>query len=166
MQVEYRAQSSRDYQNHEPREHFTTVNVLTDMNNHTAPSAPALASACRPIHPEDILAGDHVTVLKQTHQVATYAWCGIDTHQFPPNEPIEISLRGYFEALEVKDICFPFLLCTNNEGDVRVIDSRANQIGKLAPSFVQHLKTATKAHQHKLDKKEKSKKQKKRKAKR
>jgi len=93
------------------------------MSNHTAPTEPALASACRAIHPEDLLAGDYVTVLQQTYQVATYAWCGIDTHQFPPNEPIEISLRGYFEALKVEDICFPFLLCTNNEGEVRVIDS-------------------------------------------
>ena len=103
--------------------------------------------------------------MQQTYQVATYAWCGIDTHQFPPNEPIEISLHGCFEALKVEAICFPFLLCTNNEGDVRVIDSRSNQLGKLAPSFVQNLKTATKAQQDKLDKKKKSKKRKKRKAK-
>ena len=136
------------------------------MSNHTPPTEPALASACRAIHPEDLLAGDYVTVLQQTYQVATYAWCGIDTHQFPPNEPIEISLRGYFEALKVEDICFPFLLCTNNEGEVRVIDSSSNQLGKLAPSFVQNLKTATKAQQDKLDKKKKSKKRKKRKAKR
>ena len=135
------------------------------MSNHTAPTEPALASACRAIHPEDLLAGDYVTVLQQTYQVATYAWYGIDTHQFPPNEPIEISLRGYFEALKVEDICFPFLLCTNNEGEVRVIDSRSNQLGKLSSSFVQNYKNATKAQQRKLDKKKKSKKRKKRKAK-
>ena len=152
-------------QNHHHCEHFVTAAVLFGMTNHTSPSKPALASACRSIHPEDLLAGDYVTVLQQTYEVATYVWCGIDTHQFPPGEPIEISLRGYFEALEVKDICFPFLLCTNNEGEVCVIDSRSHQLGKLAPSFVQNLKTATKAQQRKLDKKKKSKKRKKRKAK-
>ena len=54
----------------------------------------------------------------------------------------------------------------NNDGEVRVIDSRSNQLGKLAPAFVHNLKTATKTQQDKLDKKEKSKKRKKRKAKR
>ena len=124
-----------------------------------------MASACQAIHPEDLLVGDYITVLHQTWQVATYAWCSIDTYQFPPNKPIEISIRGYFDALKVKDICFPFLLCTDNDDAVHVIDSRSYQLGKLAPSFVNNLKNATKAHQCKLNKKKKSKKRKKRKAK-
>ena len=132
------------------------------MSNST--SKPALASACRAIHPEDLNIGDHVTVLQQSYQIGTFAWCSIDAHQFPPNELIEITTRGEFEALKVRDICFPFLLCTGLESETRIIDTRANQIGKLAPSFVRSLKKATKAQQRKQAKKKKSKKRKKRKS--
>jgi len=135
------------------------------MSNSASPSRPALASVCRAIHPEDLSAGDFVTVLQQVHQVGTFAWCGIDTYQFPPNEAIELTIRGNFEALKVKDICYPFLLCTDNDGKVHVIDSRSEQLGRLDPSFVDNLNKATKAQQRKKDKKKKSKKRKKRKAK-
>ena len=133
------------------------------MSNST--SKPALASACRAIHPEDLNVGDYVTVLQQSYQFGTFAWCGIDMHQFPPDELIEISARSVFEALKVKDICFPFILCTGLEGETRIIDTRSHQIGKLAPSFVRSLKKATKALQRKQAKKKKSKKRKKRKSK-
>ena len=128
-------------------------------------SKPALASACQAIHPEDLNVGDHVTVLQQSHQIGTFAWCGIDAHQFPPHELIELTARSEFEALKVNDICFPFLLCTGLESETRIIDTRSNQIGKLAPSFVKSLKQATKAQQRKQAKKKKSKKRKKRKSK-
>ena len=135
------------------------------MSETTSQSQPALASACRAIHPEDLNVGDHVTVLQQIHQIPTYAWCSVDAHQFPPDEVIELATRSYFEALKVKDICFPFLLCTGLASETRVIDTRSNQIGKLAPSFVRNLKKATKAQQRKQAKKKKSKKRKKRKSK-
>ena len=133
------------------------------MSNST--SKPALASVCRAIHPEDLNVGDHVTVLQQSHQIGTFTWCSIDAHQFPPNELIEITARSEFEALKVKDICFPFLLCTGFKGETRIIDTRSHQIGKLAPSFVRSLKKATKALKRKQAKKKKSKKRKKRKSK-
>ncbi|MDB2686079.1 hypothetical protein N9Y42_02605 [Mariniblastus sp.] len=126
---------------------------------------PALASACRAIHPEDLNVGDHVTVLQQSHQIGTFAWCAIDPHQFPPNELVELTVRSEFDALKVRDICFPFLLCTDLDGETRVIDTRSHQIGKLAPSFIRSLKKATKAMQRKQAKKKKSKKRKKRKSK-
>ncbi len=135
------------------------------MSKTSTPSQPALASVCRAIHPEDLSVGDYITVLQQTHQIGTFAWCSIDAHQFPPNEAIELTIRGQFAALEVKDICFPFLLCTDDADEVHVIDSRSNQLGKLAPSFVDNFKKANKALEKKLDKKKKSKKRKKRKAK-
>ena len=140
------------------REHLRTLAVLSNMSSTT--SQPALASACQAIHPEDLNVGDHVTVLQQSHQIATYVWCGIDAHQFPPNELIELTVRSEFEALKVKNICFPFLLCTGIEGETRIIDTRAATLGKLDPSFVRSLKKATKALQLKQAKKKKSKKRK------
>ena len=135
------------------------------MSKSTSKTKPALASACRAIHPEDLNVGDHVTVLQQNHQIATFVWCSIDAHQFPPNELIEITARSEFEALKVKDICFPFLLCTGIEGETHVIDTRSHQIGKLAPSFVRSLKKARKAQkQKKADKKAKKRKKRKSKA--
>ena len=130
------------------------------MSNHTH-SKPALASACQAIHPEDLNVGDHITVLQQSYQIGSYVWCSIDAHQFPPNELIEIVARSEFEALKVKDICFPYLLCTGIDKETRVIDTRSHQIGKLAPSFIRSLKKATKAQQREKAKKKKSKKRKK-----
>lgn len=141
------------------------VLVMAPMSNSTSQSKPAVASACRAIHPEDLLVGDYVTVLQESHQIGTFTWCGIDPHQFPPNETIEITIRGNFDALKVKDICFPFILCTDNQGEVHVIDTRSNQLGKLSKSFIGSLKKATKAQQRKLAKQKKSKKRKKNKSK-
>jgi hypothetical protein len=121
-------------------------------------------TACRAVHPEDLAVGEYVAVLQQRYQLGTYVWCGVDPHQFPPNEPVELTFRGTFEALlEVKEICFPFVLCTDYDSNVVVLDTRSTQLGRLSASFADGYKAAMKAKSNKANDSKSRKKKKKRK---
>lgn len=115
------------------------------------------ATACRSVHPEDITIGDHVVVLHQSFQVGTYVWCGLDAHQFPPSEPVEITFRGNFEALTVKEVCLPFVLCCDDESNVVVLDVRGLQIGRLSKRFAKAHRKALKLASEKETAKKKKK---------
>lgn len=122
----------------------------------------AETTACRTVHPEDLAVGEYVAVLQQSYQLGTYVWCGLDPHQFRPSEPVELTLRGSFDGLlEVKEICFPLILCTDCDANVVVLDSRSTQLGRLSAAFASSYKAAKKAKASSSKPKKKKKKRKK-----
>jgi hypothetical protein len=137
--------------------------VMACMAQTTTQKETERTIACRTVHPEDIAVGDHVAALHQSYQIGTYVWCGLDSHQFPPSEPIELTLRSNFEALEVKEICLPFVLCCDHASKVVVLDVRSTTIGCLSARFIEAYRKAEKAKSKKdsADSKKKGKKKKK-----
>jgi hypothetical protein len=133
--------------------------VTIDMTNPetTLPSI----SACRSVHTEDLQVGDYVTVLQRTFPVGTFAWYGLDTHQYPPEKPIEVTYREDFMLLKIKDVCLPFVLCTNHDGNVQTFDARATEFGRVAKGFADNFLKLVKEEKRRLekpnDKKKKSK---------
>lgn len=103
-------------------------------------------TACQNVHPEDLRVGEFVVVLQQSYQLGTYNWCGLDAHQFPPDRPIELTLRGVFDGLlEVQEVCFPFVLCRDYHGNAVVLDARSTELGRLSESFADGYKTLMKS---------------------
>lgn len=122
-------------------------------------------SACRSVHTEDLQVGDYVTVLQRTFPVGTFAWYGLDTHQYPPETPIEVTYREDFVLLQIKDICLPFVLCTNQHDNVQTLDVRATEFGRVAKSFVDSYLKLVKEEKRRLEKPKDKKKKSKQKAK-
>jgi hypothetical protein len=117
-------------------------------------------SACRSVHLEDLRAGEYVTVLQRSYQVGTFAWCGLDTHQYPPETPLDIACRDEFSLLLIKDICLPFVLCTDLDKQVHALDTRSTKFARVPQSFVDSFRKAVKSEKRKAlnrDKKKKSK---------
>lgn len=117
-------------------------------------------SACRSVHTEDLQVGEYVTVLQRTFPVGTFAWCGLDTHQYPPETPIQVAFREDFVLLRIKDICLPFVLCTDHDKQVQTFDARATEFGRVPKSFADNFLKLAKAEKRRLQKPGKKKKSK------
>ncbi len=132
-------------------------------------------SVARPLHPEDLAIGDNVAILHTSSQFPTFNWCGFDTTMLPIEQPVKITYLPYddYEALQVKKICLPFVICKTFEGRHRYLDIRQVQLARLDEGYAnadrkarKHDQQATNAEHLQRSKKKKRDKKKKKKSRR
>lgn len=135
----------------------------------TDAQSPAELTVAKPLHPEDIGAGDDVAVLFTSSQYPTFNWYGFDTSILPIEQPIAITYLPYGdqEALVVEQICLPFVLCKTFDNRHRYLDIRQVQLARLNKSFAAADRAARKQDQKaaELENEETTKKKKRRKKK-
>jgi hypothetical protein len=86
--------------------------------------------------PEDVRAGDYVTLLHVTYQVPSWFWCA-DSTLLPPDEPIRIRYLAPEGGLplKVRSVCLPFVLIESAVGQSCALDLRQCSVARLRKPY-------------------------------
>ncbi len=97
-----------------------------------------VATLAKSLAPEDIHAGDYVTVLHVVHELFALAWCD-DLALTERDEIIRLKLvpEKSGEPLLVKSVCLPFVLVKNLAGKKRPLDIRRSLLARLDPVYAE-----------------------------
>ena len=120
----------------------------------------------RRLHPEDLKVGDDIVITEVSHQYGTFAWCGLNSFEFPADEVVTLTylaIDSHFPQ-KVVSICLPFLLCEQVDSKHVIHDVRSVQLARLESGFAEAARSAYKADRE-LESTEKPKKKKKKKRK-
>jgi hypothetical protein len=106
-------------------------------------SAGACSSQAQPLAPEEVRAGDFVTVLHVTYELPSFYWCA-ESFRIPHDQPVRLQLLAddAGSPLKVRSICLPFVLAKAVDGSHRTLDLRKHRLARLSRRFA---KTAWKA---------------------
>lgn len=84
--------------------------------------------------PEDVLVGDDVAILNETHEFPSFLW---DCQSLAPHELVRLQcLPGDAGSpLHVEGVCLPFVFVKTVRGDFRTLDLRQLQLVRLDPDY-------------------------------
>ena len=122
------------------------MNLLVDggvcgrMENspHQSRFAESAGSLAKPLAPEEICAGDYVTVLHEICELPSFLWCS-DGALTRRDELVRMKLmpkRGGV-PLKVKSVCLPFVLVKHPSGSKRPLDVRQCRLAKLDREYAE-----------------------------
>ena len=97
---------------------------------------PTELSATKVVAPDDIHAGDYVSVVSIVDEYPSFLWCG-DSDLQPRETPVMIRSRPRMpEApLKVLATCLPFILVQQRSGRCRQLDVRSVQLARVDPGY-------------------------------
>ncbi len=100
----------------------------TERQNHPSTGV-ALAKA---VAPEDLSAGQYVSILRVTYEVPSFLWGGCESFG-DPTELVRLAMipDEAVEPLKVKAVCLPFVLVRNASGQVQTLDVRRCHLARL-----------------------------------
>jgi hypothetical protein len=119
-----------------------------------------VSTLAKSLAPEEIRAGDYVSVLLDVYEFPAIVWCD-DTSLIDHNKIIHLPFvprESSGEPLLVKAVCLPFVLVKHPCGKKRPLDVRNCRLARLDRTYA---KTACKAYQENKPKKERPKRRKK-----
>lgn len=102
--------------------------------------------------PEDVRAGDYVTLLHVIHELPSFWWCG-EIGTIRPDEPVRVPFlpNNGGVPLRVRSICLPFILVKAPSGELRNLDVRRHRLARLDRA---HARAAWKARKKSRRKRE------------
>ena len=108
------------------------------------PGAKDLTTA-KVLAPEDVRAGDYVTLLHVVYELPSFFWCG-GVGTIRPDEPVRIPFvpNNGGVPLRVRSICLPFILVKAPSGELRNLDVRRYRLARLDPAHARAAWTARK----------------------
>jgi hypothetical protein len=95
------------------------------------PGAKDLTTA-KVLAPEDVRAGDYVTLLHVVYELPSFFWCG-GVGTIRPDEPVRIPFvpDNGGVPLRVRSVCLPFILVKAPSGQQRNLDVRRYRLARL-----------------------------------
>jgi len=118
-----------------------------------------VSTLAKSLAPEEIRAGDYVSVLHVVLEFPALVWCD-DSALVDRDEVVRIPFvpENSGTPLKVKAVCLPFVLVKHPCGKQRPIDVRQSRLARLDPTYA---KTARRAYRLGQAKKKRSKRRKK-----
>lgn len=103
---------------------FELMKTTTEKNN-------KISVAAR-IAGEDIVAGNHVTVLSEVIELPSFLWNCSDI-SLPPNEPVRTRFLPQMAGVpyEVLTVCLPFVYAKSPNGHLLAFDTRQHELVRL-----------------------------------
>jgi hypothetical protein len=94
------------------------------------------ATLAKALAPEEIRAGDYVTLLHIVAEVPSFFWFS-ECWNLPPNQPVRIRFTSATDGapLKVESLCLPFVLVKNAAGDKTTLDVRKCQLARLDRTY-------------------------------
>lgn len=86
--------------------------------------------------PEEIRAGDYVTVLYEVQEVPWYMWCD-ESAAVPSKEGLRVQIipKGAGVPYRVHSLCLPFILVKTPSGGMRNLDVRRHKLARLDRTY-------------------------------
>lgn len=105
-------------------------------HNHKHPVRDATATVSKPLAPEDVCAGDIVTVLSTITELPSFMWCA-DPSTLPADELVRVRHipKDSGIPLKVTAVCLPFVLVRHPHGKPRIVDVRQSQLARLTQPY-------------------------------
>jgi hypothetical protein len=94
------------------------------------------SALARALAPEEVRAGDYVTLLHEVAEVPSYFWCR-DSALLAPEEIVRIRFipQSCGTPLKVRSICLPFVLVKHPTGEQRPLDLRKHRVARLTKRY-------------------------------
>jgi hypothetical protein len=101
-------------------------------------AATAAIPAARSLAPEDLRAGDYVSLDYEILELPSFFWC-CDPQLLPPAEPVRMPWQtaDCGLPLKVKAVCLPYVFVKKSCGQHRTLDVRRHRLVRLAPEYAQ-----------------------------
>ena len=92
------------------------------------------------IAPEDLVRGEYVAILNETHEFISFLW-NCDSTVLPPNQTVKIQWQSQNEGLPFKiiDLCLPFIFVKEPNGTHRSLDMRKYQLVRLNKNYAKRV---------------------------
>lgn len=92
--------------------------------------------AARTLAPEDLRAGDYVSLDYEILEFPSFFWCS-DLQLLPPAEPVRMPWHtaDCGQPLKIKAICLPYVFVKKPCGEHRTLDVRRHRLVRLAPDY-------------------------------
>jgi hypothetical protein len=109
------------------------ISRAKNRKRHRTDQAVTLAKS---LAPEEIRAGDYVTLLHVVCEMPALVWCD-DIALTGRDEIVRLQLvpENGGEPLKVKSVCLPFVLVKDASGKKRPLDIRRQRLAKLDPAY-------------------------------
>jgi hypothetical protein len=92
--------------------------------------------SARTLAPDDLRAGDFVSILEETIEYPSF-WWSCDPQLWPPSQPVRMSCRtdDCGVPLKVKAVCLPFVFVKKPCGKHRTLDIRQQRLVRLSAKY-------------------------------
>jgi hypothetical protein len=92
--------------------------------------------AARTLAPEDLRAGDYVSLDYEIIDLPSFFWC-CDAQILPPGEPVRMPWQtaDCGQPLKIKAICLPYVFVKKPSGEYRTLDVRRHRLVRLSSNY-------------------------------
>ena len=99
-------------------------------------AATAENEAARSLAPEDLRAGEYVSLDYEIIEFPSFFWCG-DAQVLPPSEPVRMPWQtaDCGQPLKVKAVCLPYVFVKKHSGEHRTLDVRRHRLLRLSSNY-------------------------------
>ena len=99
-------------------------------------SAGVVSTLAKPLAPEDVCAGDYVTLLQVTYELPSYLWSA-ESFQLPHDQPVRIQLipEESGAPLKVRSVCLRFAFVKDPAGKHQTLDLRKCRLARLNENY-------------------------------
>jgi len=94
--------------------------------------------SARTLAPDDLRAGDFVSILEETVEYPSF-WWSCDPQLWPPSQPVRMSCHtdDCGVPLKVKAVCLPFVFVKKPCGKHRTLDIRQQRLVRLSAKYAE-----------------------------